>query len=244
MVLSAPLKTGTALVVGFGGRRALVQSCSHTRGEVHCQRRAVGPYDRRPPWRSARFGLEVQVGGRLSDLSGTSRGGEMVSLVEELDDGTERTSTARTAADGTFLIRLSPGPSRRIRVEFAGTRQLGRSRSRTLRLAVRPLLRLRTSAPTAVVGGTPLLFSGVVGPSRVEIPEAGLPVTMQFRIREGRWEEFRTVQTDGQGRFRYPYAFTDDDSRGVRFQFRALVDPQPGWPYAGGVSAPVLVSGR
>ena len=45
------------------------------------------------------------------------------------------------------------------------------------------------------------------------------------------WTEFRTVQTDAHGRFRYPYRFSDDDSRGVRFQFRAFVPAQDDWPY-------------
>ena len=83
-----------------------------------------------------------------------------------------------------------------------------------------------------------------MGPSEAEIPGAGLPVSLQFRLGEGAWSEFRTVQTDSRGRFDYPYSFTDDDSRGVRFQFRAISIGQPGWPYAPGISAPVRVSGR
>ena len=52
-----------------------------------------------------------------------------------------------------------------------------------------------------------------------------------------------SVQTDGNGRFRFPYAFSDDDSRGVRFLFRAYAPPQPGWPYEPAASRPVAVTG-
>ena len=58
------------------------------------------------------------------------------------------------------------------------------------------------------------------------------------------WSEFRTVQTDRRGRFSYRYAFADDDSRGVRFQFRAHLPAQEHWPYEPGSSRAIVVSGR
>jgi hypothetical protein len=52
------------------------------------------------------------------------------------------------------------------------------------------------------------------------------------------------VESDRRGRFRYAYRFSDDDSRGVRFQFRAYVKGREGWPYEPGASRPVMVTGR
>ena len=46
-----------------------------------------------------------------------------------------------------------------------------------------------------------------------------------------------------RGRFRYAYRFSDDDSRGVRFLFRAYVPSQDDWPYEPGGSLPVAVRG-
>jgi hypothetical protein len=57
------------------------------------------------------------------------------------------------------------------------------------------------------------------------------------------WAEFRTVKTDRRGRFSYAYRFSDDDSRGVRFQFRAYAPAQSDWPYEPGSSGPVAVLG-
>ena len=51
------------------------------------------------------------------------------------------------------------------------------------------------------------------------------------------------MQTDARGRFRYAYRFSDDDSRGVRFQFRAYAPAQSDWPYEPGSSRPVAVLG-
>jgi hypothetical protein len=73
---------------------------------------------------------------------------------------------------------------------------------------------------------------------------AGLPVELQFRYRGVKWKEFRTVETDRRGCFRYAYRFSDDDSRGIRFQFRAYVKGREGWPYGPGTSRPVSVTGR
>ena len=52
------------------------------------------------------------------------------------------------------------------------------------------------------------------------------------------------MQTNGRGRFRYAYRFSDDDSRGVRFRFRAFVPTQRDWPYEPGGSRPVAVRGH
>ena len=78
----------------------------------------------------------------------------------------------------------------------------------------------------------------------MRLSPGGHPVELQFRLPGRDWSEFRTVQTDAHGRFRYAYSFSDDDSRGIRFQFRAAVPEQSGWPYESGVSRPVAVTGR
>ncbi|HWJ43501.1 MAG TPA: hypothetical protein VNR67_08715, partial [Solirubrobacterales bacterium] len=92
-------------------------------------------------------------------------------------------------------------------------------------------------------GGRPIVFSGRIR-RRGAATVANLPVELQFRFRGGTWSGFRTVEADAQGRFRYRYRFSDDDSRGVRFQFRAHVKGREGWPYGPGTSRPVNVTGR
>jgi hypothetical protein len=76
-----------------------------------------------------------------------------------------------------------------------------------------------------------------------EIPAQGKELALQFRLPGVPWTEFRTVRTDRLGRFRYAYTFSDDDSRGARFQFRAYAPAQSDWPYEPGSSGPVAVLG-
>jgi hypothetical protein len=102
---------------------------------------------------------------------------------------------------------------------------------------------MRASAASARVGGRPLIFSGIVE-DPAAIPASGKSVELQFRLPGLPWSEFRTVRTDVAGRFRYPYRFSDDDSRGARFQFRAFVPAEGGWPYEPAASPPIVVWGR
>ena len=90
----------------------------------------------------------------------------------------------------------------------------------------------------------PLVFRGRVVAAPGTIPRKGMPVRLQFRLGRSPWSAFRTIQTDSRGRFRYSYRFSDDDSRGARFQFRAYLPADENWPYAPAGSRPVLVTGK
>jgi hypothetical protein len=220
MVLSSPLKATTTLRAELRG---------------HGLQRTV-PYGRR-----------VLLKGKLVTGRSSPLGSTPVRVVERFAPGAHpvvQTSTAMTAPDGTFEIRTEPGPSRTIEVSFEGSPTLARSSARTLELGVRSGVRLQASAAVATVGGAPLIFHGRLNAAASEIPTGGRSVELQFRLPGLPWTEFRTVQTDRRGRFRYAYRFSDDDSRGVRFQFRAYAPAQEDWPYEPAGSRPVLVQGR
>jgi 5-hydroxyisourate hydrolase-like protein (transthyretin family) len=189
---------------------------------------------------------DSRLAGRLRTLLGVPAAGEKIEIVEVFARGSaasRRITSVRTDADGKFATRLAAGPSREVFALFAGSRTLTRATSEKARLELPTAIRFRASAASARIGGRPVVFSGrvrSVGVARV----AGLPVELQFRFRGSGWREFRTVETDARGRFRYPYRFSDDDSRGVRFQFRAYVKGRERWPYEPGSSRPVAVLGR
>lgn len=219
MVLSNPLKATTTLRAGFRG---------------HGLQRTV-PY-----------GHGVLLSGRLVTGRSSPLAATPVHVVERFAPGAHpaaQTSTVKTAPDGTFAIHTDPGPSRTIEVSFEGNPTLARSATRTLQLGVRSRVHLRASAGVATVGGAPLIFRGQLDAAPGEIPAEGRPVELQFRLPGLPWSEFRTVQTNHHGSFRYAYRFSDDDSRGARFQFRAFAPAQEDWPYEPGGSRPVLVRG-
>jgi hypothetical protein len=247
VVLMNPLKKPTAIAAGFGGRLLVWQHCSRNKGRRRCRHEEIEAFERRPKTRATPYGHGLSYAGRLTSASGSSLGGLPVQIVETFDagaDSPQRTTTVETAADGTFLTRLEPGPSRRVEAVFAGSRTLTRVSGGGVRLRVLGDVRMRASTSAARIGGAPIVFSGGVGDLGAAIPAGGSPVELQFRFPGGDWSEFRTVQTDVHGHFRYRYAFSDDDSRGIRFQFRAYAPAQNDWPYEPAASRPVFVTGR
>jgi hypothetical protein len=246
-VLANPLKRQTEIAAGFGGRRLIWQRCSRKAEGRRCRREEIESFASRPAVRTVPYGRGISYAGRLASASGSSLGGLPVAVVETFDSGAEspqRTTTAQTADDGTFVTRLQPGPSRRIEVVFAGNRTLTQANAGEVRLEVLGGVRMHASSASARIGGAPVVFSGRVGDLGAPSPAAGRPVELQFRFPGSEWSAFRTVQTDTHGRFRYPYSFSDDDSRGVRFQFRAYAAAEDGWPYEPAASPAVFVTGR
>jgi len=185
--------------------------------------------------------------GRLFAGRGAPLAGRTVRLVERFDAGTrrpERVTAVATGEGGRFRLRLRPGPSRRVLVTVAPTRRLRGTRSRELRVEAAGRVRLRVSRRVARIGGRPVVFRGAVAARGASLPAGGKLVQLQFSLPGLPWREFRTVRTDRRGRFRYAYRFADDDSRGVRFRFRAFAPAQEGWPFAPAGSRPLSIRGR
>lgn len=185
--------------------------------------------------------------GTLRRVGGRPVAEEEVTVGEVFATGAvprRRDVTLRTGPRGGFSLPLGRGPSRDLVAYFAGTRTLSRATSASAHRGVRTGVVLRASRAVAKVGGRPVVFSGRVLAAGATRAAGGLPVELQFRYRGAGWSGFRTVETDRRGRFHYPYRFSDDDSRGVRFGFRAYVKGREGWPYEPGTSRPVTVTGK
>lgn len=196
--------------------------------------------------RSVRYGRGIWFGGRVLAARRTPLAGVPVRVIERFAGGaafSERVSTIRTDEGGGFGVRLAPGPSREVIATVAPTATTRGASSSSLALAVNSHLVLRASAARARVGGAPIVFRGKVASKGAAMPADGKVVQLQFRLPGLPWSEFRSVRTDRDGRFRYAYRFSDDDSRGVRFQFRAYAPAQAGWPFEPAGSLPVTVVG-
>jgi hypothetical protein len=244
MVLPNPVKTPTTLLARFVSREQARPRCLRRSAPQRCRRAQAG---QRRGHRLVAFGRGALFSGRLIAGVNTPLQGMAVRIVERFATGSralERASTVRTDARGAFAIRLRPGPSRQVTAIFGGTQALARSATPPVELGVRSSVRLRASSGVATVGGRPIVFRGGVTASDDATSPARKSVQLQFRVSGGPWSEFRTVQTDRRGRFRLAYRFSDDDSRGVRFQFRAFVPEQRDWPYEPAGSRPIMVRGR
>jgi hypothetical protein len=196
--------------------------------------------------RAVRYGRRTWFAGRALTGRRTPLAGVAVRVTERFAPGSvpaQRVSTAWTKAGGGFGIRLAPGPSREVVATVAPTATTRGASSRPTSLTVHSHLVLHASAATARVGGPALVFRGRVSRQGAAMPPDGKVVQLQFRLPGLPWSEFRSVRTGPNGRVRYPCRFTDDDSRGVRFQFRAYAPAQAGWPFEPAGSLPVTVLG-
>jgi hypothetical protein len=193
------------------------------------------------------YGQSTRFAGRLLAGRRAPLAGRPVRVIERFAPGAvprQRVRVVVTGADGGFAVELEGGPSREVLAVTAPTETLGGASSQPIDLPVRGRLTMSASASSARVGGAPLVFRGRVASGGAALPTEGKVVQLQFRLAGLPWREFRTIRTDRRGRFRYAYRFADDDSRGVRFQFRAFAPVQAGWPFEPAGSAPVAVRGR
>jgi len=196
--------------------------------------------------RTVRYGRGTWFAGRALTARRTPLASAAVRVNERFAAGgspAERVSTVRTGEDGRFGIRLAPGASREVLATIAATATTRGASSRPLALNVHSRVVLRASARVAKVGGPPLIFRGKVASQGTTMPADGKVVQLQFRLPGLPWSEFRSVHTGPNGRFRYAYRFSDDDSRGARFQFRAYAPAQADWPFEPAGSLPVTVTG-
>jgi len=246
LVLRNPVKRVARLAFGFGADQLVLPRCARIDGARRCHRTVVRSFAKRPASRALPCCHGALVGGLLLDADGEPLPGQSVDVVETFARGARtgtRTTAVTTDARGAFRTRLAPGPSRQVSAAFAGTHRLTRAGGRRLRLRVRAGVRLRVSTARVRVGGAPVVFRGRIVHPEARIPPTGLPVQLEFRLPGMAWSEFRTLQTDSAGRFAYPYSFSDDDSAGVRFQFRAFVPATGNWAFAPATSRPVAVTG-
>ncbi|MGB7589106.1 MAG: hypothetical protein WBM00_10405 [Solirubrobacterales bacterium] len=245
MLLSNPVKVPLRLRAGLG----TLGVTSHAPQRIPGRRRSYRA-DQSSELAEAKlvpFGRGATFSGQLTAAPDTSTEGLPVRIIERFAAGSEpleRESTVFSGRGGVFSISLAPGPSREVTAVFAGTHTLTRAASPPARLRVRSDVELKASSSMATIGGRPLIFQGRVASDGAAIPADGKSLEFQFRVPGTPWTTFRTIQTDRHGHFRYAYRFSDDDSRGVRFQFRAFAPAQNDWPYEPAGSKPVAVRGR
>ncbi len=192
---------------------------------------------------TVRFGHGAAIGGRLVDGEGTGLAGRRLRVVSRPSRGAlagVSVETLRTGDRGAFELRLRPGASRRISVNFAGDGALAPSTRRPLELRVRSGVSLRVDR-TRLTTGQALRLSGQVRSGGAAIPRRGKLVAIQYFEQETRrWRPVVLTRSDHSGHFRARYRFRYiSGTAEVRLRATALAEER--WPYAPGSSAPVTV---
>ena len=141
----------------------------------------------------------------------------------------------RTDRAGRIAVRLPAGPSRTLRVAFAGDALLLPARG-TARVRTRARARLAAS-PGVVRAGAAVRLSGrLIGG---HVPRAGKLVELQALVGAG-WRTFATVRTGRRGRLRHRHRFATT-SAGRTYRLRLRVPREAAYPFEAAVSRAVAV---
>jgi len=178
-------------------------------------------------------GRRAVIKGRLSGPTGAPIGRALVcvkSRVKRRGKPFAFVAGAVTGSDGRFAVRLPRGPSREVIVGYrVGSVEI----ERRLRLLSRPHPRLRVR-PHRLRNGGRITMRG-----RIPRPFARhrIVVIQGRNPGERRWITFEKARTNAAGKFRARYRFLRVTSGVARFEIRALIPAQNGYPYAAGRSS-------
>lgn len=172
------------------------------------------------------FGTAVAIEGSLKDASGNPRGGVAldVSQVDGNDGQWRQTSSVTTGPTGAFSFQSSAGPSRRVRISFAGS-ATERPLSKELDIRVRAGITIRPDR-RRVRNGQSVVFKGTL--RGAPVPAAGKLLSLQALTSRG-WRTFATPRARAKdGRWNSRYRFTGTSSR-TRYAFRVVAPAESGW---------------
>lgn len=183
--------------------------------------------------RHVRHGQGTTVRGWLGTPSGTALAGQPVIVLTAPDNGRERFRQAdlvSTAADGTWVAQLRPGPSRLVEAVYQGTGTTEPTVSAQVRVVVPAKLKLVRVSPRRVAWGHTVRIAGrLIGGC---VPPEGALV----RLRIGSGSSYTTYgvaeHVTGNGRFTATYTFGEGDPSFYRaFWFQIASLPMGDYPY-------------
>ncbi|HWK27322.1 MAG TPA: hypothetical protein VNS09_12215 [Solirubrobacter sp.] len=185
------------------------------------------------------FGETATVAGRLVNPAGEGIAGAQVQILATTPIGAEQLiDVLETGADGSFRYAAAGGSSRVLRLVYAGSPNILPAQSQ-LTMTVPAATALRVSRKRLRNGQT-VTFSGPL--RTLPTPPGGKLLEMQVRL-PGRWETFKTIRTDADGKWSVRYRFRR--TFGVQhYRFRARLPAEGAYPFTAGVSRVVTVRVR
>jgi hypothetical protein len=182
----------------------------------------------------ADYGERPQLQASLTGPGGRPVAGQPLDVVETFASGSSLrpvSRTVRTDARGRIAVRLTRGPSRRVRVAYAGSRRYLPAPPSSVELGVATEARLLIRPPR-IRAGRRALFEGSVGTYGAAMGRGKL---IELQVRGGGIRHYRTIRqafrTSPDGSWRMRYRFDRFYERPTRFRFRVEVTPEAGWPY-------------
>jgi len=234
MTIRLPLRITSRMRAGVALRKTVRRKAAG-RGKRRSVRRRVTVLDGR---RRVAFGRRVTIAGRLANSDGQGIAGAQVQVFSRTPVAAETLAAViATDADGRYHYRARAGSTRTLRFSYAGT-ALILPAQREVTLLVPAATTMRASS-RILKNGEAVTFAGRLG-----APAADKLVELQVRL-SGRFQTFRTARTGPQGRWSVGYRFRRTCGT-TRFDFRARLPKEAGYPFETGRSrtVPVTVRGR
>ena len=232
MMITLPLRAASTMRVGVARTRRVTRIVRRDGKRRAIQRRVTELRSRA----LVRFSRQVQIRGRLANGDGQGIAGAQVHVVASVDGAPEQlVGVVHTDVAGSFTYTAAGSGSRSLRFVYSGSSLILPAHD-AVRLVVRAASTFGVSR-RHVRNGHRVMFSGQVrsGP----IPGSGKLVELQVLL-SGSWQTFRTVRSDGAGRWAMPYRFARTH-RTQWYRFRVKLPSEAGYPFAAGVSKSVRV---
>lgn len=193
--------------------------------------------------RRVRHGRGTTVSGWLGTPTGAPLAGQAVIVLAAPDNGLGRFRQAdvvTTRADGTWIARLRPGPSRLVEAVYQGTGTTEPTVAGQVKLVVPAKLKLISVSPHRVAWGHTVRITGQLLGGYLP-PEGAL-----VRLRIGIGSSFTTYgvaeHVTGSGRFTTTYTFGAGDPSAYRtFWFQTASLPMGDYPWAPAASDRIQV---
>ncbi len=189
------------------------------------------------------YGVSPTLTGRLVDGEGAGLARRRLRVVLRPSRGAVArvgVERIRTGIHGGFLLKLDPGPSRRVTVSFRGEERLEPARRPGLSLRVRGSVDLHAS-PSALANGELLKLWGRVRGQGAPVPRRGKLIAIQYLEREtGLWRPILVTRSDHSGHFTARYRFRYITGS-ARIRLRAVALAEERWPFAPGASRSIVV---
>ncbi len=177
-----------------------------------------------------RFGSRPIVSGWLGGAHGNALGGQIVHVLAAPADGSRSfhlVAKVKTARNGTWSVRLRPGPSRLIEASYAGDNQIAPAISNAASITVPASVWLQVK-PRRTHWGSTIRISGHLRGGH--IPASGELVVLRIGWRGGS-AEIGHVYTDPSGRFSASYTFLRGTGTEV-YRIRAQTARESDYPFA------------
>jgi hypothetical protein len=186
------------------------------------------------------FGSPATVSGWLGTTGGTALPGQRVTVLTAPDDGSQTFTTAATTttrADGSWSIRLRPGPSRLVRAVYSGGATVEPTTSEVAHLVVPASVSLSLK-PNHTRWGHTITISGLLRGGH--IPPSGELVVLRIGWRGGS-TEIGHLYAKPSGHFGSTYTFLRGNGTET-YHLWASTAHETDYPFAPGSSRRVAVT--